>query len=226
MHEHSSEKPTTERFRCHGRDVELRVVPNDLITRRIHTHRAFYEQPLLDAIRALDRPGVYLDVGAHIGNHSVFFALFCPSTAVYAFEPNGAVLPALWTNQQIDPKIHVIPYPVHEAPRVRLVPPAAGNTGTARVEPSKLVAGAIETRRLDDYGPISPGCAAVIKIDVEGAEVAVLNTARRHLQGGAVVVVECQTDAAKKAVEHVLTPYGYRCQGVYCSTPTYLYTRP
>jgi protein O-GlcNAc transferase len=47
----------------------------------------WYERPNLDFIRDLKVVGNYVDVGAHIGTHSLFFSFFCPSKSVYAFEP-------------------------------------------------------------------------------------------------------------------------------------------
>jgi hypothetical protein len=46
-----------------------------------------YEEPFLEYIRSLDLRGVYVDIGAHLGTHTVWFATMCPSTRVHAFEP-------------------------------------------------------------------------------------------------------------------------------------------
>ncbi len=49
---------------------------------RIHAIHAntgrFYEPDLLDFIASRGLSGVYVDIGAHIGNHTVFFAEECP----------------------------------------------------------------------------------------------------------------------------------------------------
>jgi FkbM family methyltransferase len=47
----------------------------------------FYELPLLERIRSMNLPGTYLDVGTNIGNHALFFALFCACDKVIGFEP-------------------------------------------------------------------------------------------------------------------------------------------
>ena len=39
----------------------------------------FYEHRLLDKIKSLNLQGTYVDIGAHHGNHSVFFDKFCNS---------------------------------------------------------------------------------------------------------------------------------------------------
>lgn len=47
----------------------------------------FYERPFLESVRELDLHGTYLDIGTNIGNHALFFSMFCPSDAVIGFEP-------------------------------------------------------------------------------------------------------------------------------------------
>lgn len=38
-------------------------------------------------MRSYEIHGVYLDIGTNIGNHALFFSLFCRSTRVIGFEP-------------------------------------------------------------------------------------------------------------------------------------------
>ena len=58
-----------------------------LLSKR-HKRGVFYEMEMLEAIKDLDLKGTYIDVGANIGNHTLFFEMFCPSTRVIAFEPH------------------------------------------------------------------------------------------------------------------------------------------
>ena len=44
----------------------------DLIFDRIVTRKTFYEDKLLEKARSLNLKGVYVDIGANIGNHSIF----------------------------------------------------------------------------------------------------------------------------------------------------------
>lgn len=59
---------------------------NDHISKAIHKKK-FYELTLLEYIASLNIKGNYIDIGANIGNHSVFFSMFCSSNKVYSFEP-------------------------------------------------------------------------------------------------------------------------------------------
>ena len=48
----------------------------------------FYEQKLLEKIKSLGLNGVYVDVGGHHGNHSIYFDKFCNSEKVVCIEGN------------------------------------------------------------------------------------------------------------------------------------------
>jgi FkbM family methyltransferase len=51
-----------------------------------HSVGEFYEREFLEYVRSLNIQGVYVDVGANIGNHSVWFANECKSTNVISIE--------------------------------------------------------------------------------------------------------------------------------------------
>src|SRR5262245_34153210 len=61
----------------HGRDHIARALQH-----------SFYERAMLEAIKDLNLEGIYVDAGAHVGNHTVYFAQECPSTKVIAVEPS------------------------------------------------------------------------------------------------------------------------------------------
>ncbi len=58
---------SNQRIKIEGYHVD------DLIFDRIVTGKTFYENRLLEKARSLNLEGVYVDVGANIGNHSIFF---------------------------------------------------------------------------------------------------------------------------------------------------------
>lgn len=74
-------------------------------------------QPLLDAIQAEGRTGAYIDVGAAEGHDAVFFANHCPSTQVYAFEPDARrvtqAFKNVWLNVPAHRSVKVIEEGVH-----------------------------------------------------------------------------------------------------------------
>ena len=50
------------------------------------TKGEFYERELLTLIQSLKLNGCYVDVGAHHGNHTIFFSMFCEADKVVAIE--------------------------------------------------------------------------------------------------------------------------------------------
>jgi FkbM family methyltransferase len=188
-------------------------------------HGRFYEEPFLRYIRSLELRGCYVDVGAHVGNHTVFFARICNAERVHAFEPlptafrrlqanvrlndvaDRVVLHQLaLTNQTCDVVLtrgrqtHVVPTPLQDE----------------RPAHTHVVPG----RRLDD---IVHDRVVVIKVDVEGMEPAVFDGARRLIQQGRpVIFAEAATAPEYSAVCHVLRSLGYVPTGRRFNwTPTY-----
>ena len=79
----------------------------------------FYEHAFLDYIRSLQIRGVYVDIGSCIGTHALFFALMCPSTKVYAFEPRAHLFERVLTNARLNPagdKITAYPWALSDEP--------------------------------------------------------------------------------------------------------------
>src|SRR3954451_5993667 len=73
----------------HG--AELRLVDDGFAeTPYVYRHAAkggWYERPFLEHIRSLELRGAYVDVGAHLGTHTIWFARLCRATTVHAIEP-------------------------------------------------------------------------------------------------------------------------------------------
>lgn len=59
----------------------------------------FHEQDMLMKIQSLGYlPGVWLDIGAHVGNHTIFFSNYCNADEVWAYEPTAATFEVLREN--------------------------------------------------------------------------------------------------------------------------------
>lgn len=57
--------------------------------KEVEKHGKFFEYGMLEAIEKLPyRPGICMDIGANVGNHTVFFSKFCKFDGVWAFEPS------------------------------------------------------------------------------------------------------------------------------------------
>ena len=155
-----------------GRNYSIHAIPDDHITRQMVGSGRFYESDLLKEIARRKLSGTYLDVGAHIGNHSAFFASECPSTLVWAFEPNLTVWSALSPNRWTFDFL-ASPFAIHdEWKAAKLVTVDPANLGMCKIEEGTQTA----CIRLDDFGTYDdPVC--LIKVDVEGCEISVLKSA-------------------------------------------------
>lgn len=164
-----------------------------------------------------------LDVGANIGNHSLFWA--ASGHRVVAFEPNPAALVWLKQNKarnEFGDWIDVRPFGLGAASgRAIVVPLSAGNLGKTSTELSDT--GTVEIHTLDSLQ--LPDEIGAIKIDVEGGEADVLRgalgTLHRHKP---VIMIELWNKQAVVIANNLLRPLGYRqLPFIIGGGPTYLF---
>lgn len=199
--------------------------PADHIQKTILETSTFYERELLEELRGrLLSPGIVIDVGANIGNHSLYFAQVL-GRKVMAFEPNDQAFSILKENIAVNDLERLVqPFKMalgNERGEGRSVLPENGNLGMARFEMGQ--GGDIPCDRLDDL--LQDGTdVALLKIDVEGAEVEVLAGAERLLTEQApVLCVECATRQMRLAVSRFLGKLGYFLVGTFNATPTHIF---
>ncbi len=76
---------------------------NDLIEQTIIAKKTFFEISELNIVRQfIPENAVFVDIGANIGNHLVFFGLFTSSKKIYGFEPNSEIFPILMENVKLN----------------------------------------------------------------------------------------------------------------------------
>jgi len=196
--------------------------PADHIQHALLSTGAFYESGMLEDLRRRLRPGgLFVDVGANIGNHALFAAAVC-GARVLAFEPApaladhcAATLAANGVSARLDLRRQGVGAAAGQA---RLLPGPGHNAGRTRLESGP---GEVAVVRLDDMLAAAPD---VIKIDVEGMEAEVLAGARGVLaRHRPALYVETLDAAAFAAVEAVLRPLGYRAEMRFNRDPTWLF---
>ena len=164
-----------------GRRMRFFVVnERDEIQSR-HRKAEFYEQEELDIIARHFNGGVFVDVGANVGNHSLYALAFLDAAKVVAFEPvpNASLL--LEINialNGLQDRVVLHRKGLSDAPgfaKPETDPRKIDNLGATRLAASET---GLELARGDDVL-----CEKVdfIKIDVEGLELQVLEGLRRTI---------------------------------------------
>ena len=204
----------------------------DHILDQMRKLRNFYELDLLECMRSrLQAGGVAIDVGANIGNHSLYFAAVM-GLRVVAFEPvqgNRDLLCRLIELNKQHVQIDVIATALSDQEGdVRLSAPAPGNSGTFRIS-GEVDGCPAKTERLDEalrrLG-VAMEDVRVLKVDVEGHELQVLEGAPELLsQANPMIAIEVFTMSLFDSVLDKLRPLGYRAVSVHCATPTVLFSR-
>jgi FkbM family methyltransferase len=185
----------------------LEVVCDDLLGDLLARMGRPYEEVLLRLVTALTAPGDHIvDVGAHMGNHSVYWAL--AGRRVTAFEPNPPVAEILERNVRRNGlsrfvTISRLALGAHGEPG-RLAIGDTYNLGTVAVEPDDN--GPVEIARLDD---LNLGTFSILKIDVEGHEADVLVGATATLKRHRPYVVAEALDGPGLVAQQLRT-LGYR----------------
>ena len=170
----------------------------------------FYEETFLRYIQSLQVRGTYLDIGAFVGTHTIFFSMICGAERVHSFEPRPSVHARLAANVELN----------ELADRVTLHQVALTDTPGELSLTFGGVTNIVPGMRLDD---LVTEPVALIKIDVEGMEPVVLDGARQLLRRSRpIVFAEAGTAPEYEAVCRTMKGHGYRPTGrVFNATPTY-----
>jgi FkbM family methyltransferase len=211
-----------------GRRIELWTHPEpDHLATIIRSSGRFYEPDVLMKVQEIYLPGTTIvDVGANIGNHTVFFAavLGAPVIAVEPFGPNHELLEVNITANGLGGLVrpHCLALGARDGNGTTRIGDAT-NFGTVSVVTGS---GEIVVRSLDGLllqHPPQP--IGLIKIDVEGSEAGVLAGARQTiLRWQPDIVIEADGTDRFLATARQLLDLGYAPRGRYAWTPTYLFS--
>jgi FkbM family methyltransferase len=201
-----------------GVDFDLKhVFDDDMTAEKVRSSHRFAEEPLLQWVAEQVRPGTYVDIGAHIGNHSVFFYNFCRSHAVIAAEAHPQTFDVLARNLVANCRgkralgIFKPVYPRHLAitdrtgeARVGAIP--RNMAGHTKLVPSGGIV--VPSSTVDDL--VEGADVALIKLDIEGSELMAIRGATETLDRcHPVVIAENHTPEQEAEFNSFLAPFGY-----------------
>ena len=213
-----------------GETAKMRVLDPDEHIQRYWMKGAFYEPGMLEWTRRHYRGGTFIDAGACIGNHTVYYAKFCGADRVVAIEPYRPSFEHLRTNVDLNGLENVEWYngAISDTPgkgtMIDASPKNHNNVGMRQVKEGDEIDiltldSIIEEYELDDV--------TLLKIDVEHMEMQALRGADKLLrEQHPAIFIECPYDETYKEVEAHLAQYGYRSRSQHNATPTYEFIVP
>jgi FkbM family methyltransferase len=160
-----------------GRQVRFAVAdPEDLIQSH-HLAGRFYEWQELSIIaRHFPAGGVFCDIGANVGNHTIYAGLFLGAARIVVFEPNPPAIKLLRLNIALNGLTGIVDtgslgVGLGSGPGRASMKTPEGNLGGNTLNPNNPN-GRIEIRTGDDC--LAGAKVDILKVDVEGMEVPVL----------------------------------------------------
>jgi FkbM family methyltransferase len=165
---------TIVRTTVHDQEVFFFIENEKDEVQRDHMCGLFYEEEELQIIARYFNGGIFLDVGANVGNHALYAAKFLNATKVIAIEPNPAAYLILRCNIALNNVQSVV---MHYGVGLSNMPSRASQkTQVDNLSGTRLIpdqhGGSLELVRGDDLLHGQP--VDFIKVDTEGMEMRVL----------------------------------------------------
>jgi FkbM family methyltransferase len=197
------------------RGHKMAVFANEHIGGFIHVFGVFEQEELdilfnfLEPLRDVFRAGMALDIGANIGNHSLYFSRIF--NTVQSFEPDPSTFYLLQFNVSFRKKITAYNIGLGEKKGTFRLSEVPNNMGASVIvtDPVEAEAGAdcvdVQIDRLDDLDYRDEG-PCFIKMDVEGFEPKVLKGGLRTItkHWPLIVLEQHESDFAEGSSESIL----------------------
>lgn len=183
----------------------------DLIQKSIVERKKFFEQNLLVELLEFipKKNAVILDIGANIGNHTLYWALLCNAAKIYSFEPIKSTYDILVKNielNELKQKVNLFNVGLSdEKTSADIVCYYEDNIGGISVKKSET--GSLLLDKLDNI-EIKESKIDFVKIDVEGHELLALKGATKTLEKYKPAIFIETGDINK--VSELLNPLGYK----------------
>lgn len=166
-----------------GRMIEfVSMDPGDVIQSQ-HMAGAFYESEELEIIEAHFKGGVFVDIGANIGNHTVFVSKYLGAERIIVIEPNPKAIYMLKKNIAINNLENVdtqfLGLGLGAKPDRAVIVTPEHNLGGAKLKRPEDSAGSIKVVTGDSL--LSETRVDFLKIDVERMDMLVLSGLKRTI---------------------------------------------
>lgn len=201
-------------FEYRGEQFTLAVHDRDYISNLLHFAKRFFEIEILEYLaERFPKNRTIIDVGANIGNHALYFSRYLHPERLICFEPFALNFELLRRNLGSKAELHQIGLGNRE--RVVGLRYNPENMGISVLDEN--IPGTIQVKRLDDFALTD---VSLIKVDVEGDDVEVLEGAHQTIQQSRpVLVVEGEFDR----LFPVLSPHNYVCIAYWKQYQTYCF---
>lgn len=212
-------RPGTVRKPWFGPYRSISFVISPQLRTRMVIFRGAYEVEVSDFLTCAVRPGMVLfDVGAHVGIHALHMAkLLKDSGKVYAFEAWPENFATLQRNVNMNPGLarHMVLIPQAVGSRCGRVQIAEGETDGMNHLVEEKSGVSVPMSTLDQLISRDRVCPALVLIDVEGAEVAVLEGAANMLTAyRPQIVIEWHGERRRAEVLSLLGSHGYEVRSL------------
>ena len=188
--------------------------PTDFIQSRIVDNGKFYEYDILKQLKPyLKKNAVILDIGANIGNHSIYWAVRANAKRIYSFEPVKETFRILKKNVELNnlnDKIKIFNLGLSDK-KINGSISFYDHNNIGGTHIKQNTDGNLLLDELDNI-KIEEDTVDFVKIDVEGHELQVLKGARETLiKYKPAIFVETFSDKQPQVHEY-LTNLGYRLE--------------
>jgi FkbM family methyltransferase len=224
---------------AHGKTFYFAHVAGDYIPCKIGREQEFYESKFLNVLKFFYYPdSLIIDVGANIGNHTVYFAKII-GAKVIAIEPephNAACLAINMELNDISEHVQLIHFAIgHTHGNIALQMNVEANYGSFTARPDSNPNRGVVSETMLVHVPMitldslaiqadSDAQVSMIKLDVEGMELEALKGGCNLIQKSyPLIAVECFSHKDFLLIESFLEPYKYFPIEILNVTPTFLF---
>ncbi len=191
---------------------QLDLGKGEFVQNRIFLERDYFEIRRLEQVGSyVNRGGCVLDIGANIGNHSLYFAKECHVEKIYAFEPVKSTFEILKRNialNGLEDTVTAYQFALGDHRSKAKIIYHDGDAGGNRVEED--LTGNTSIEALDDIKFSEH--IDFVKIDVEGYESKVLAGAVETLRINRPVIMIEIFDENYRHVDSLLKSLNYECK--------------